>query len=247
MGGELIGASGVEFNHNGLLLSVHAYTAPNRYTAPGFKIGFDTNPSFEGRGFRSQSTIIGLFPINAKNPIGRDGSPIESDILFNIDFSKDHSNYTQTLFVKQRFDINEYYFGAMIYKNWGNANAWIGSYGDPFGGVDIWTASIYDKGASLSDMIGRNALSGMLFVGRVHSGFQWNILGRLTTSPRSDEQSLALTLTQQIRENLSASIKLEYFSDTTKAGYTIGLDPTPLARNNVSDRSHIMTWITQKF
>lgn len=242
-----IGAGGIELNHNGLVLSAYTYAAPDRYTAPGFKIGFDSNPSFEGKGFRSQTNLIGLFPINVKNPTARDGSAISKDILFGDEFSKDSSEYTQTLFVKQRFDIEKYHFGAMIYKNWGNANAWIGSYGDPFGGPDIWTASAYDKGASLSDMIGRNALSGMLFVGGVHGGFAWDILGRLTTSPRSDEQSIALTLTQRIIEGLSVSIKLEYFSDTTKTGYTIGNDTIPLAKNNVSDRSHVMTWITHQF
>ncbi|WP_243410331.1 outer membrane family protein, partial [Helicobacter cinaedi] len=59
----------------------------------------------------------------------------------------------------------KHFAGVMLYKNWGNANAWIGSYGDPFNGFDIWIGSAYDKGASLSDMIGRNAISTIGYIG----------------------------------------------------------------------------------
>lgn len=245
--GKQLFAGGLAYEKNGFGIEGYMYFVPSRVSAPGFKLRYDSNPNFNGNGFRSQTTFIALFPQNATNPHYNNGNPIESDTLFGIAFNADTSRKTQTLFVKQQFDIDSHRFGAMIYKNFGNANAWIGSYGDPFGGLDIWTGSVYDTGRSLSDIVGRNALSGMGFVGGHYGGFDWEVLGRLTTSPRSDEQSLALILEQEIFENLSARLKLEYFNDTTKAGYSIGGDTPILTKNQRTDRSHAMVWLLHKF
>ncbi len=123
----------------------------------------------------------------------------------------------------------------------GNANAWIGSYGNPFSGFDIWIRWCNDKGASLSDMIGRNAMTTIGYIGGNYDDFSWQILGRYTKSPRSNENTLALTLSQKLYKDLSMRVKIEYFNDITKAGYSVS-DISPILQyNQANDRSHIMT------
>lgn len=56
-------------------------------------------------------------------------------------------------------------------------------------------------------------------MGANYGSFDWKFIGRGTNSPRSAEQSVALLLNYQIREDIAIGGKLEWFSDTTKAGY----------------------------
>ena len=251
--GHKLFAAGLDVNGLGELapgfeLSVYYYGVPELYNAPGVKIGYDSNPSFEGSGFRSQTRVIALFPKNASNPKPFKGEADYTEyIAFGLPLREGDAQNTQSLLLKQRFDVDNHYFGAMAYKNFGNANAWIGTYGDPFGSVDIWTGSTYDRGAALSDMVGRDAMSGIGFVGGVYGGFEWELLGRITRSPRSDEESLALMLTQSIREDLSVKLKLEYFNDVTKAGYSVGYDTPVLTQSQRNDRSHAMAWLSHQF
>ncbi|CCF79784.1 putative Outer membrane protein [Helicobacter bizzozeronii CCUG 35545] len=99
--------------------------------------------------------------------------------------------YGQTLFFRSRFYYNKWQFGGSIYKNIGNANGDIGIYGDPLG-YNIWTNSIYD--AEINNIVGKDALNGFLYFGSHYRSFTWKVLGRLTTSPRANEQSVALFL-----------------------------------------------------
>ncbi|PAF50025.1 hypothetical protein BKH41_01125 [Helicobacter sp. 12S02232-10] len=223
------------YRHNGFSVSPFIYFSPKTYTAPSIQFDYDTNPNFEGIGFRSQTTVIGLFAIfdprvydvnRYGNPTGKNG---------------------QTLLIKQRFDIDNYNIGGGIYKNFGNANAQVGTYGNPVG-IDFWTASAYDIGASISDMMGEDALTGFIYGGGVHGDFRWGILGRLTTSKRSNEQSIAANIAYDFTRYVSAGLKLEYFNDLTKAGYKVGdTGRVPGQPQNISDRSHMMTFIRTKF
>ncbi|PAF52882.1 hypothetical protein BKH44_00875 [Helicobacter sp. 13S00477-4] len=231
------------YYHNGITAAPFIYFSPKTYTSPGIEIGYDTNPNFNGIGFRSQTTFIGLFSFFDKrvqdvyrygNPTGKNG---------------------QTIMLKQRFDIDNYNVGGGIYINFKNANAQVGTYGNPIG-IDFWTASAYDIGSSISDMMGEDALSGFLYAGGVHGRFLWGLLGRLTTSKRSDEQSLALNVGYDFEKNISIGLKLEYFNDITKAGYKVGCSgpsSTGACANlanqpkNISDRSHLMAFFRTKF
>lgn len=133
-----------------------------------------------------------------------------------------------------------------MYKNFGNANELIGRYGNPLGSVvDVWTASAYDIGFALSDMLGRNALTGYLRAGASYGDFSWSILGRLTDSPRSAEQSLALLVNYKVRDDISVGGKLEGLMDTTKAGYS--LNEHSLTANRTDDRSHLFFYISHTF
>lgn len=229
-------AGGIQYSKNGLSISPYIYYIPENMSAPGFNITYDTNPHFKQEGFRSKTTIVALFPMYERiNPTSRD------TIVFGQLLGKN----AQTLFIRQQFDINNYSFGAILYKNFGNANGKIGIYGDPIT-YNVWTGSVYDSGPSLSNMIGKDALSGFLYFGSQILNFKWQLLGRLTSSPRANEQSLALYLNYTFSEHIDTGIKIEYFRDVTHKGYYIGNGPI-LQNDNISDRSHAMVHITYSF
>ncbi|PAF44255.1 outer membrane family protein [Helicobacter sp. 11S02596-1] len=229
-------AGGVAYAKDGLSITPYIYYIPRNMNAPGFNITYDTSPHFSHEGFRSKTTIVALFPMyEGTNPTSRD------TIVFGELLGKN----AQTLFIRQDFYINDYRFGAILYKNFGNANGKIGIYGDPIT-YNVWTGSVYDSGPSLSNMIGKDALSGFLYVGSEIFGINWQVLGRLTSSPRADEQSLALYLDYTFNKHIDAGIKIEYLRDVTHKGYHIGNGPI-LSSNNISDRSHAMVHITYSF
>ncbi|MDO7253680.1 outer membrane family protein [Helicobacter cappadocius] len=234
--GEPLMSGGIEFSKYGLSISPYYYYIPNSMNAPGFNITYDTNPNFNNIGLRSKTTIVMLFPFYSNI------SPETTDVIaFNEILGKN----AQSLFIRQQFYYNNYNFGGILYKNFGNANGRIGVYGDPIT-YNIWTGSVYDFGPALSNMVGKDALSGFLYVGQKLDKFDWQILGRLTTSPRADEQSLALYLSYAFNEKIDAGFKLEYMQVNTHKGYQIGSAP-PLESENFSDRSHLMMHITRKF
>ncbi len=142
----------------------------------------------------------------------------------------------------------EYNMRLGVYKNFGSANAHIGTYGNPLG-IDQWTASVYDAGPSLNDITARNALSVWLSGGGAHGyevgTFSWEILARYTQSPRSDEQSVALSLRQAFKNGFAIGLKLEYLRDTTKAGYAIYSDA--LTAKRTDDRSHAFITLDYNF
>lgn len=238
--------------HNGITIAPFIQFSPKTYTTPAIKVGYDSNPEFNGEGFRSQTTFIGLFSVWDKNvrSVYRYGS------LTGVD--------GQTLMIKQRFDVNNYNIGGGIYKNFKNANAHMGTYGNAIG-IDFWTASVYDIGSSISDMMGRDAFTGFLYGGGYYmlgnsknfgGKLNWGILGRLTTSDRSNEQSIAVNADYQFSSpfQLAVGIKLEYFRDLTKEGYKVGQsDAVPLRSDgskqpqDISDRSHMMAYVRYAF
>ncbi|PAF52772.1 outer membrane family protein [Helicobacter sp. 13S00477-4] len=229
-------AAGIKYSKNGLSVSPYIYYIPESLNAPGFNITYDTNPNFDQKGFRMKTTIVGLFPFYSQT------TPTSRDVIV---FGELLGKNAQTLFIRQQFDIDNYSFGGIVYKNFGNANGKIGIYGDPIA-YNVWTGSVYDSGPSLSNMIGKDALSWFLFVGSQIKDFNWQLLGRITTSPRANEQSLALYLSYAFNKHIDAGLKLEYFNDTTHKGYHIGNGPI-LQNNNKSDRSHAMVHITYTF
>lgn len=231
------------YSLGGLDITPYIYFSPGTYTAPAFRVEYDTNKGFDGTGFRSRTFANILLPIYGDDTwVGkyRWGSIVDK--------------YTQSLLIQQQFDYNNYNFGLGVYKNFGHANARIGTTGNPWM-IDFWTASSYDIGRSISDMIGKDAITPYLFVGGTHfaNKLWWQILGRWTDAERSQEHSVALNLKYQIDERLSIGGKIEYFSDTTKAGYKVGwanesgsngnTAPQSGTPKNVADRSHAFLWI----
>ncbi len=235
-------AAGLDLNFGGLTIGAFSYFTPGIYTAPGANVTFKSNPSFEGQGFNATTKIRFLAPIADDRIAFTQGSP-------NRDWGEIGKN-SYTLYIDQRFDVDNFFFGAGYYQNFGNANELIGRWGNPIG-IDIWTAGAYDIGNALTDIVGKNAVTGFGYLGSNYGSFDWKFIGRGTNSPRSAEQSVALLLNYQIREDIAIGGKLEWFSDTTKAGYTpivFGDSAgTKLDKKRTDDRSHAFFYIRHTF
>lgn len=226
---------GVDYSGQKAKASVFAYGVDSKFIAPGVSFDFDTAGG-EENSTSSVTKVRVLMPIALStyyaSASGRDWGVVDRSPI--------------TLWIDEKVRLGKYFVGAGVYKNFGNANEGIGRYGNPvLSMVDFWTASAYDIGQSLSDMIGKDALTGYLRGGASYGNFSWSILARVTDSPRSAEQSLALLVDYKVRENLSVGGKLEGFMDTTKAGYNLaGLN---LPSKRTDDRSHIFFYISHTY
>lgn len=221
------------YSLGGLDITPYIYFSPGTYTAPAFRVEYDTNKGFDGTGFRSRTFANILLPIYDDRLVG------------GLRWGSTMNKYTQSLLIQQQFDYNNYNFGLGVYKNFGHANARIGTTGNPWM-LDFWTASSYDIGRSVSDMVGKDALTPYLFVGGTHfaNKLWWQLTGRWTDAQRSQEHAVALNCKYQIDDRLSVGGKIEYFSDTTKAGYKVGESGAAVGTpKNVADRSHAFLWI----
>lgn len=237
-------AAGLDYTTGGLSLSAFSYIVPGKVVAPGASITFDTNPSFEAQGFHSVTKIRTLFPMAQGDFREGKANNINAGSTYR-DWGK-IENQTATLYIEQKFELDNFNFGAGYYQNFGNANGLIGTWGNPLM-LDFWTATSYDFGRALSDMVGANAITGFGFFGAKYGGFDWKIIGRGTTSDRSDEQSVALYLNYQIREDIAIGGKLEWLNDTTKKGYHAYLGGVELKENRTYDRSHAFFYIRHTF
>lgn len=253
--------SGGKFIHNG----IHAFKATysflgldiipavyfskGTYIAPIIEARYDSKRDFDGKGFRSQTTVHFMNPLH------------ESRVVGNYRYGDLVGKEAQTLYIKQRFDINQYNFGLGLYKNFGNANAYIGTIGNPLS-LDLWTTTAYDLGRNISDMIGKDAITPFVFVGGKHfdNRFSWNLISRYSDSRRSEEASIAGSLSYALGGGLSVGVKLEWLRDTTKAGYRVGSNgsdsingvagangDTKSTPKRTDDRSHSFIWVRYEF
>lgn len=254
-------AVGLNWTHSGVSVEPYVWFSPETYTAPGVKVAYDSNPGFSGSGFRSQTTFYGMYVYQDNN--ARDGryAPARYNTWSpNLDGGK-WANLQGpgggTILIKQRFDIDNYNVGGGIYINIGNPNQNIGTYGNPIG-IEQWTDSIYNIGnAGINNITAADAQTYFLQGGGDYGAFKWNLVGRITTAPRANEQSLALYLDYQFTKNIEAGLKLEWFDSTTKAGYNPGagffndlgdnISTGGIANSITQDRSHLMTHISYKF
>ncbi|WP_104761257.1 outer membrane family protein [Helicobacter cetorum] len=226
----------VIWNYKGWSIQPFFYFSPFNEYSPNFTITYDSNPHFHGIGFRSQTDITLLNPIYPK----RYWDTYQFGML-----SGTHGN---SLMIKQKFEWNEYNFGAGIYKAWGNANWMIGYHGNRLG-FDFWTNSVYANTInSLSYMMDADAFTVFAFGGGVHRRLVWGLLGRLTYGPRANEQSLALNLGYKFSKNFSADIKFEYYNVLMHQGYKMGWNGPKLDSQPATDqdRSHIFTELVWK-
>lgn len=236
-------ALGIDLNVGYVSVSGFSYYVPGKLSAPGLSLTFDSNPKFENQGLRSITKIRTIFPIAASGWWGEDKSVRQNQF-------RGIEHRSATLYIEQKFELNNFHFGAGYYQNFGNANALIGTWGSPLN-LDIWTANAYDIGPSLSDIVSKDAITGFLFVGADYGKLTWEILARGTNSSRSDELSVAIFSNYKIRDDISIGGKLEWLSDATKAGYY------PLAgyygaaysldKKRTDDRSHLFFYIRHTF
>ena len=235
---------------SGFYISPFVYFSPDFYVAPMLEVGFDSDRNFEkngSQGFRSQTKIMVLAPFHLENA--------QNDYRYQFLAGKNG----QTLSIKQQFDINNYYFGLGWYQNFGNANAHIGTYGNAaIGPWDFWTNTVYDFGA-LSNALTKDAKTGYIFLGATHGKFKWDILGRMTFSPRADERAVPLNFYYTFNDHFKIWVKFEWQSVTVHPGFIIndktGIDQNTEApykdhtlKNSVtSDRSHMMVTASYRF
>ncbi|RDU53785.1 outer membrane family protein [Helicobacter sp. MIT 01-3238] len=234
----------------GLDIIPAVYFSKGTYIAPIIEARYDTKRDFDGKGFRSQTTVHFMNPLH------------ESRVVGNYRYGDLVGKEAQTLYIKQRFDINQYNFGLGLYKNFGNANAYIGTIGNPLS-LDLWTTTAYDLGRNISDMIGKDAITPFVFVGGKHfdNKFSWNFISRYSDSKRSEEASIAGSLSYALGGGLSVGVKLEWLRDTTKAGYRVGSNgsgsinsvagassgDTKSTPKRTDDRSHSFIWVRYEF
>ncbi|WP_233709824.1 outer membrane family protein [Helicobacter salomonis] len=214
----------------------HVWFSPKSFTAPEVKVYYDTNPDFDGRGFRSQTTFYGMYVYQWENDyipgighVGRYGAA-----RYNTwDPFLDHGKWRglqgpggAVLLFKQRFDINNHNTSFGVYAAIGNPNPNIGTYGNPVAidGVEQWTGGIYSLGfASINNITAANALTVYWKGGGVYGKFDWELAERYTTAPRAIGQALALYMNYQFGKHVKVGIKLEWFLQVIRAGYNPGV------------------------
>ncbi|EJB65206.1 outer membrane beta-barrel protein HofF [Helicobacter pylori] len=224
------------WNYKGFSIQPFVYFSPFNEYDPNFTITYDSNPTFTGLGFRSQTDVTVLNPFYAKR------------FWDTYQFGMPAGKNAHSLMIKQKFEWNEYNFGFGIYKSFGNANWMIGYHGNRLG-FDFWTNTVYANTLnSLSYMMDANAFTVFAFGGGVHRKLLWGLLGRLTYGPRANEQVLSLNLGYKFTKNFSADIKFEYYNVLMHQGYKMGWNGPKLDSQPATDqdRSHIFTEIVWK-
>ncbi|CCB79666.1 outer membrane protein [Helicobacter bizzozeronii CIII-1] len=229
-----IHAVGINYDTRHFSLVPFVYFSPNTYTTPGFKLHYDSNPAFDGVGFKSLTEMTVIFPIY---------SPHLADTWYR---GTQLGKGGVSIYIRQRFDWNQYNFGGGYYQNIGNPNAKIGWYGSPIG-IDYRDASVY--GGLMDNMLSPNAITGFIFWGGVYRKLFWGLVGRLTFSPRANEKSVAFNIGIKWNRYLSSNIKIEYHEVYTHKGYNIAQWYTRDYSVGATDqdRSFLMTSIKAQF
>ncbi|TSA83784.1 outer membrane family protein [Helicobacter mehlei] len=229
-----IHAVGINYDTRYFSLVPFVYFSPNTYTTPGFKLHYNSNATFDGIGFKSLTEMTVIFPIYSAH--------LADTWYRGMQLGKGGVS----IYICQRFDWNQFNFGGGYYQNIRNANAKMGWYGNPIG-IDYRDASIY--GGLMDNMLSPDAITGFIFGGGVYRKFFWGMLGKLTFSPRANEQSVALNLGFKWSRYVSSDVKIEYHEVYTHKGYNIAQwyvrDYSVGA--TAQDRSYLMTSIKAQF
>ncbi|WP_104728321.1 outer membrane family protein [Helicobacter felis] len=221
------------------------YFSPKMFNAPGFKVGWDSDPNFNSKGFRSNTILIALFafypPWMVINKTGgaiyRYDTPVSAE--------------GQSLTIRQRFDFDQFYITGTFYKNFGNANAWVGNTGNPAGiefyGNSVWAGYV---GTALK----ADAITGAFAYGGIHfkNKFTWNMTWQWSSAPVSYEGRVILSLGYQITQFLKALLNISYYGVHTNKGYKAGLNAFCNPNSNYcvggyQDRSALYTQLIATF
>ncbi|MFC3846940.1 outer membrane family protein [Helicobacter baculiformis] len=204
---------------------------PKDFSAPEGQISYDTKQNLGT--WRIQNHFYLWFPIYSHalastywrgNLIGR---------------------FTASFLFQQNFLISNYHFGWSLYKNFGNANARIARFGTPIN-YDTKDNTPYE--GRLDNLYNSNAITIVARGGGTYKKFSWEVLGRLTYSPRANEESLGLTCFYNITKSIRAMLRVNYYEVSMHRGYKVGyfgapnLDFAPTTQ----DRSYVMTSISYK-
>lgn len=145
-----------------------------------------------------------------------------------------------TLFLREDVTFDNYGFALALYKNFGNPNDLIGSYGDPTG-LNTWVYTIYSTaGAGWSDFFSPEAVNVYgIFNHKVNEVFSYDIIARITRADRSNEHSLAFICSYKFNDSISMDLRLELAGTTTVKGYKIS---NTLLKNDVYTDKSMAFW-----
>ncbi|PAF50237.1 hypothetical protein BKH43_04850 [Helicobacter sp. 13S00401-1] len=249
-GGIDIKVQNADGSHN-VLLRPFVYFTPGVFTAVGGK----AVAAYGNSDFKSTTTLQGYWVKVANEEWNLAGTPGNLQLIDGIRYAKgqviDQNSYNLALI--QKFNMKNYDFGFGLYKNFGMANAYMGSIGNSaLSDIDVYSNSVYEIGQSLSAVVGRRAFTSYLWVGGNHDvkigTLTWRLQGRYTTSDRAEEPALTLDLYQQFKM-FGVGFTAEWMRDYTNRGFMVG-SYNKVASNfapRVDDRSHIYFYIDYKF
>ncbi|GMB89593.1 Outer membrane protein HofH [Helicobacter ailurogastricus] len=230
------------YNNHKFLAEFFYYFSPKVFNAPGFQFGWDTNPNFDGKGFRSDSHIIAIFPMYEPwMVLNNKGAPIYK-------YDNPITPTGQSLILRQRFDYNNFYLVGTFYKNFGNTNAYVGNMGNP-AGVLLGGNSIYAGTAGTA--LKADAVTGAIAYGATHFNkkFLWRMQWQWTSAPVAWEARYMLTLGYTFNQVLKATIDLAYYGVHTNKGYQAGLNGpcVTYCGGGYQDRSALYTNLIASF
>ncbi|MCE3036459.1 outer membrane family protein [Helicobacter sp. faydin-H20] len=249
---------GIDYNpllkNQKLLLRYYSYYQPNAFFSTGFKVVWDSNKNFNYQGVNFKTTLLTLFSFHNKDASNKiSGQDWGYETIFDLTSITPYnpSGYLGrtrgkggiTLFLREDILINRHNVGAGIYKNFGNPNDLIGSYGDPTG-LNTWVYTLYGTGPTWSDFFSQDAFNVFLFGGGKYNQFGWDLIARYTHSMRSNENSLALLLNYDITKHINLNLRLEWAGTTNHKGYL--LSQTFLQKDVYTDKSMVFWYITAK-
>lgn len=108
----------------------HVWFSPEVFTAPEIKMYYDTNPEFNGRGFRSQTTFYGMYVYQWNNAKYGRYAPARYNtwdpFLDGGKWRGLQGPGGAIILIKERLDFNNYNVSFGIYDTIGNPNQNIG-------------------------------------------------------------------------------------------------------------------------
>lgn len=236
--------STIALGHNhSLFIRPYLYYQPGAYIDPGFKIVY----TYTHDDLRFVTTLLTLFAIHERQAYNRlSDQDWGYESLYdsaNTYLGRTHGKGGITLFAREELYIKGYKAGIGIYKNFGNANDMIGSYGDPTG-LNTWVYTLYSTGPTWSDFFSSDALNAFILGGKKYQKWNYEIIGRYTYAPRSNENSLALLISYDFTKHINLYLRLEWAGTLNKPGYK--LVDTFLTKKIYTDKSMIFWYLSAK-
>nr|SFZ73091.1 OMP378 [Helicobacter salomonis] len=205
------------YEQHHLVIEGFFYFSPKMFNAPGLRMGWDSDPNFNGKGWRSNTQITLFLPFYYPWMVYNE----HGGVIYRYDNPATANG--QSLTIRQRFDINQFYILGTFYKNFRNSNAWIGNTGNP-AGVEFYGNSLWAGYAGTA--LKANAITGALVYGGTHfkKKLAWRMTWQWSSAPVSYEGRVALSLSYQFTPNLKGLMDLTYYGIHTNKGYQAGLN-----------------------
>lgn len=210
------------------LLKPFIWFYPKNFNAPGLQ----ANADFSFSNWSVQTHVYAWFPIYsaALAKTYYRGSLI--------------GTATASLLVRQRFDIKDYHLGWLVYKNFGNANAQLGWNGSP---VPFDTTDDTPYEDAYTNLYNANSVTIAATAGGKFKNFSWQLLGKLTYSPRANSQSLGLTCQYNLSKHIHLMVRINGYKVFMHRGYKVAYfhgGYNPKFAPTAQDRSYVMTSIS---